>query len=184
MIKENVIQEYFAWICEFVMKDRRCKKHSYNRLFSFLFDKEFTYIIDMDGNRAEDGINLRYRFSYANHYDDAVIASYLDNKPCSVLEMLIALSIRCEEDKMGDPAEGDRTSVWFWEMIDNLGLGEMSDDMFDEDVAEGIVYIFLTRQYRANGDGGLFTVDNPPRDMRTVEIWYQLCWYLNILLEH
>lgn len=183
MIKDRLIQEYFEWITSFVLNDERCKRKTFNSLFSFLFDREFVYIIDMDGNRAEDGINLRYRFSYATHRDDALIASCLDNKPCSVLEMLIALSIRCEEDKMGDPAEGDRTSRWFWEMLDNLGLGIMSDDMFDEFEAEGIVYIFLTRQYKPDGEGGLFMLENPPRDMRTVEIWYQMCWYLNEILE-
>ena len=85
----------------------------------------------MDADRAEDGINLRYRFGYENGYESAMIASYLDDRPCSVLEMMVALSMKMEEQIMDDPDIGDRTSVWFWKMIDNLGLGTMHDGIID-----------------------------------------------------
>lgn len=52
-----------------------------------------------------------------------MIASYLDNRPCSVLEMIIALAIRLEEHIMDDPDIGNRTGQWFWDMIVSLGLG-------------------------------------------------------------
>jgi hypothetical protein len=38
--------------------DNRYSK-SYRKLFARLHDTEFTYTIPMDGNRAEDGIDLR-----------------------------------------------------------------------------------------------------------------------------
>jgi len=53
-------------------------------------------MLPMDGNRAEDGIDLRYRFGYEKEYEGSTIASYLDNSPCSVLEMLIALAFRAK----------------------------------------------------------------------------------------
>ena len=80
-------------------------------------------MIPMDGNRAEDGIDLRYRFGHEQHYSDAMVASFLDDRPCSVLEMMIALSIRCEEHIMDDPDVGNRTGQWFWSMIASLGSG-------------------------------------------------------------
>ena len=52
-------------------------------------------------------------------------------RPCSVLEMMIALSMRCEEQIMDDPDIGNRTGQWFWDMIDNLGLGEHERLKFD-----------------------------------------------------
>lgn len=167
---------YFDWMYQLVVGNR-CPK-SYRELFSKLNDTEFIYLIPMDGNRAEDGIDLRYRFGRENGYDDAVVAALLDNVPCSVLEMMIALSIRCEEQIMEDPDIGDRTGKWFWEMISSLGLKSMDDDRYDEENADDILTRFLNREHAANGKGGLFTVTDPTVDMRDVEIWYQLWAYL------
>ena len=80
---------------------------------------------------------------------------------------------------MYDPNIGDRTEQWFWEMIVNLGLGGMMDDIFDVEHVEYIVDRFLNREYEPNGRGGLFFIRNCKYDLRRVEIWYQLCWYLD-----
>jgi len=137
----------------------------------------------MDGNREADGIDLRYRFGYENSYEDPMIAANLDDRPCSVLEMLIALSIRCEEHIMDDPDIGDRTGEWFWNMIENLALGSMSDSKFDRDYVNNAISRFLNREYKRNGEGGLFTIKHCKYDLRTVEIWYQMCWYLDDILK-
>ena len=93
--------------------------------------------------------------------------------------MMIALAIRCEEHIMDDPDIGNRTGQWFWNMIVNLGLGSMTDAKFDENYTNMVIERFLNREYERNGDGGLFTVKHSRRDLRTVEIWYQMCWYLD-----
>jgi hypothetical protein len=157
-------------------------KRSYRQLLSYLHSVDFDYTIPMDGNRAEDGVDLRYRFGYEYDYDGPIIANYLDDRPCSVLEMLVALAIRCEEHIMDDPDIGNRTGKWFWDMIMNLGLHAMDDTRFDKIYVEGIVYRFLDREYGRNGEGGLFTIPNCRRDLRTVEIWYQMCWYLDDII--
>lgn len=90
-------QSYFAWMCQLVSNERYSKRLSYRKLLTHLHEVEFTYTLPMDGNRAEDGIDLRYRFGYENDYSEPMIASGLDDRPCSVLEMMIALSMRCEE---------------------------------------------------------------------------------------
>ena len=97
---------------------------------------------------------------------------------CSVLEMMIALSMRCEEQIMDDPDIGNRTGQWFWDMIDNLGLGNMSDSKFDSLYVDEVLQRFLNRDYKRNGEGGLFTINRRGLDMRSVEIWYQMCWHL------
>lgn len=145
----------------------------------YLHYTEFRYSIPNDGNRAEDGVYLRYRFALENGYDD--IFKYLDG-PCRVLEMLVALANRCEEHIMDDPDIGDRTGQWFWTMIRNLDLDSMTDENFDIDYVEEKVSIFLDRRYASNGEGGLFILDDCRYDLRTVEIWYQMCWYLNTIL--
>ena len=104
MTRNELIDQYFDWMYQLVVDNRYSK--SYRKLFIRLHDTEFTYTIPMDGNRAEDGIDLRYRFGREHSYPDAVIASYLDDRPCSILEMMTALAIRCEEHIMDDPDNG------------------------------------------------------------------------------
>jgi hypothetical protein len=101
--------------------------------------------------------------------------------PCSVLEMILALAIRCEENIMDDPLKGDRTKQWFWGMINNLGLDTMTDMNYNERFIDDCVCRFLNRDYEPDGRGGLFTVRNCYEDLRNVEIWYQLLWYLDTI---
>ena len=175
--------EYFEWLYDLVCKDRFIGHKSYLKLFENLNNKEFIYILDMDGNRAKDGIELRYLF--ACDYDRSNtknITEYLDSYgPCSVLEMLVALANRCEVQIMSDPEMGDRTGLWFWIMMDNLGLRSMDDKNFDPIYVDKVINRMMYRTYEKNGKGGLFMVDCD-QDMRTVEIWYQLCWYLNNII--
>jgi hypothetical protein len=140
-----------------------------------LHDIEFTWFIPRDDNRADDGIQLRRR--YALVMDDMSLQRYLKG-PCSVLEMMVALAVRCEECIMDDAQIGDRTGHWFWSMIRSLGLSSMNDSSFDSDFVEDVIARFLNREYQPNGEGGLFTIKNCEHDMRTAEIWYQLSWYL------
>lgn len=171
--------EYFDWMYDLVCNDKYSKL-SYRKLLTHLHKLEFTYIIPMDKNRAGDGTNLRYRFAYERYHNDIhKVMNYLDDGPCSVLEMLIALAIRCEEQIMDDPDIGDRTGQWFWNMLVNLGLGGMSDSKFNEQRTDEIVGKFLNREYEENGEGGLFTLKHCGYDLRTVEIWYQMLWYLD-----
>ena len=58
----------------------------------------------------------------------------------------------------------------------------MSDDMFDKKYATYVINRFLNREYESNGKGGLFTINNCDEDLRNVEIWYQLCWYLDSII--
>lgn len=112
MTRSELNSEYFDWMCQLVCNRRYTRGLSYQKLLRFLHNVDFNYTIEMDGNREEDGIDLRYRFGYENSYENAMISSYLDNSPCSVLEMMIALAIRCEEHIMDDPDIGNRTGQW------------------------------------------------------------------------
>lgn len=181
MTKSELNDPYFEWMYRLVVDDRYSNK-SYRRLFHKLHDTEFAYTIPMDGNRAEDGIELRYRFGREQGYRDAVIANRLDIRPCSILEMMIALAIRCEEHIMEDPDIGNRTGQWFWSMLVSLGLGSMSDVRFDPVRVDEILDRFMDHDYAPDGKGGLFTIRNPLFDMRSMEIWYQMNCYLNEII--
>lgn len=168
---------------DIVCGERYPEHVSFRRLLKHLHNIEFTYSMTMDGNRAANGINLRYNFALANGYEDDTdeIMDILDG-PCSVLEMIVALAIHCEKDIMDDPRYGDRTGQWFWGMIVNLGLGGMTDDRYDGQVVEDVIQRFLDRKYKPDGTGGLFTIRDCKRDLRKVEILHQLNWYLNTIV--
>lgn len=156
-------EEYIDWLFSFMPSER-----NYSLLLEALYNKEFTYILAMDSNRADDGKSLR---------------PYYDPSPCSVLEMMIALSIRMERI-MEDPNYGDCTSTWLYLMIKNLGLSKMRDDKFNPDIVDRTLNRFLNRQYEFNGIGGLFSlpIDIAERervDFRTMDIWMQANWYMS-----
>ena len=183
MTRHETNKEYFNWICHYVLDKRYTRDLFYTKLLAYLHEKEFIFKLDMDGNRASDGIDLRYRFGYDMNYPGAMIATYLDNKPCSILEMMVALAIRCEENIMSDLDKGDRTGEWFWEMVSSMGLDSMDDMNFDEHYIDSIISRFINRDYEPDGRGGLFTIPGCRKDLRNVEIWYQMCWYLNTIID-
>lgn len=174
---KSIRSEYFTWLLKAIIPDIIDVDRSYTKLLIHLHNTEFVYSIPRDANRAEDGINLRYRFSRDRCSYEEIEGSV--NGPCSVLEMMVALAIRCEETIMDDPSYGDRTKQWFWNMINSLNLGSMTDSRFSESYTNRCLSIFLNRRYLPNGKGGLFTIRNCKYDLRKVEIWYQLNWYLN-----
>lgn len=179
MNRDILKNEYFDWMYDLVCYRKYCGRLSYRKLLAYLNNRDFIYILDMDGNRAEDGIDLRYRFAYEHNYDYPMVTTYLDDRPCSVLEMMVALAIRCEDSIMADSDIGNRTSLWFWNMIKSLGLDHMSDANFDKDAADEIIDRFLDREYEPNGKGGLFTIEHCKNDLRSIDIWYQMMFYLD-----
>lgn len=178
-MRDRIIDEYFEWLINVVCGERYSNKISYRKLLSHLHAITFTYSIPRDINRAEDGIDLRYRFALEHEYSDTPRCL---NGPCSVLEMMVALSIRCEETIMDDPNIGNRTTQWFWSMVTNLGLGSMTDDRFDIQYVDDVIDRFLKREYEPDGKGGLFRIKRCTYDLRNIEIWRQLCWYLNTIM--
>lgn len=173
--RSKIEKLYFEWMFDLVCEGRYAETISYKKLLTYLHNVEFTYSMSKDADRAADGVELRYRFAYDTGYICA--EDYLEG-PCSVLEMMIALAIRCEE-VMDDTAYGDRTAQWFWKMIINLGLGDMLDSRFDEYHVEAVIDRFLNREFEPDGRGGLFKVRRCDYDLRHVEIWKAMCWMLD-----
>lgn len=181
MNKDELVEEYFEWMCRLVC-NRQYPKRKFHKLLQHLFEYVFHPVIPMDENRACDGVNLRYYFGYDNEYEQAMIASELDDRPCSILEMMIALAVN-EESIMSDPNIGDRTSQWFWSMVSSLELDDMNDIDYNWRYVEECLDRFINRKYRRDGLGGLFYIPYIEHDMREVEIWYQMNWYLDTIVE-
>ena len=169
--RDRMENDYFDWMVNIECGRRYAKSISYRKLLAHLHRIDFRYSIPKDSNRSEDGIDLRRRF-------DRDFARIRSDAPCSVLEMMVALAIRCEEI-MDDASLGNRTAQWFWGMIVNLGLGSMSDARYDRLLVDNAINRLLEREYEPNGKGGLFTVRRCDDDLRSVEIWCQMCYYLD-----
>ena len=179
MSRSNMAGCYFEWMYKMV-----CEDDSHRRLLNHLHNISFRYSLPMDGNRAADGVDLRYRFAYDQGLPQSLIVSTIDDKPCSVLEMLIALSLRCEEQIMHDESLGDRTGVWFWLMLENLypGIEQQTDRDFRARTVDEVVNRFMDREYTRDGKGNLFYIPGCREDLRNVEIWCQLNWYLSRII--
>lgn len=180
MTRTEINTLYFDWMYALVMNGapKDVKKLSYKKLLLHLRELEFYYIMPMDGNRLEDGIDLRYRFGREHGIQDPIVTTYLDDRTCSVLEMMVALAIRCEEQFMSRSEKDNRPGEWFWVMVRSLGLDHMNDRNFDISFVDSAIDLFLTREYEPDGSGGLFRIEGCQKDLRNVEIWYQLNWYL------
>lgn len=165
--------EYFEWLCSKIDTERI---GLYGKLLRFLFTEPFFSIIPMDENRAADGEYLRYIFAEEKGYPQAEVAYYIDNRSCSILEMMVALSDKIEGIMF--EIDSDRTYLWFWDMVRSLGLIPYTNDYFDKDEVEYIIDRFINRRYKPNGYGGLFTVPDYDGDLRSLEIWDQMQLYL------
>lgn len=183
MARISVRKKYFEWMYDLVCRGRFSKTNSYRELLSYMHREPFVYVIKSDVNRYYDGIALRRRFALENAEDDYdYTMKCLGDDVCTVLEMILALAIRCEESIMNDPSVGDRTGQWFWKMIVNLGLGGMIDERFDEKEVERILDDFMWRKHAPDGHGGLFIIKGCRRDLRDVEIWTQMTWFLDTIV--
>ena len=177
-------ERYFEWLCGHIDDRYGSKIRSYYSLLWYLFNTSFYWSVARDANRADDGMNLRNTYIESRRYYYGVpdLPDSVFSNDCSVLEMMIALAIRCETHIMAEQDKGDRTANWFWGMIESMGLLDMTDDNYDEQWVDISVHKMLDRKYASDGTGGLFTINDPSIDMRRVEIWIQMNWYLCELL--
>ena len=175
-MENHMKQEYYMWLYALVCRKKAGPQTSYRKITRLLFNTEFSWTIPMDENRAIDGLSLRRE--YAIERNDPDLELYLQG-PCSVLEMMIGLSLRCERDIMANLEDGYAVDRWFWNMMESLGLANMTDDNYNEGIAKLKVNNFLNHDYEPNGKGGLFTIHEPGADVRDLEIWKQMNWYLD-----
>jgi len=160
--------EYYEWLIGQVDTPRNGK--SYRGLFERMHNLEFVWTVPNDNNRLQDGLDLRAEFMGSK-----IKAKKLQLDGCTILELLIGLSRRVAFIAGGD----DRH--WAWRLIKNLRLNKMSDELTKENVdrIDEILYNLVWRNYRYDGYGGFFPLNNPERDQTQVEIWFQMQAYVN-----
>lgn len=177
----NVKVRYRHWLVRKVDTNGDFSLDEYSKLMEVLFDTDFFYFesdpyLKMDKNRVNDGLYLRTLYDEETGND---ISGLLIDKKASVLEVLVGLSTRIEQDIMG---EGENNyGKWFMEMMDNLGLLYFDDDHFLEDEIYELLERFMYRRYGSDGVGSLFPIKDPDicsENFGKLEIWNQLQYYL------
>ena len=165
---------YFDWLVFIIAPDYH-QRDRYTKLLLALYSTEFYWVINRDKNRAVDGLDLRDQF-------ERETGLYCDlYGPCTVLEMFVALAIRCENELMYmyDPKAGNQTDRWFWMMLDNLGLTEFDDfSSFDEEEIDDILARFMDRNYGPKFKFCPFPVKNVPLGFEKMELVYQMNYYV------
>lgn len=163
---------YFNWLCAKVLRvENPTPSLTYWDLLRVLYGTEFVWLLSGDDNRVEDGLDLRREFLITGDIPDDLLWRGL---PCSVLEVLVAFARRTEF-QTEIPAY-----TWFWEFIENLGLGDCNDAACcrESDIVE-VLTQFVWRTYKLNGQGGIFPIEHPKHDQTKVELWYQFFEYLS-----
>ena len=165
-------ESYFDWLCGLVKEPDRINQG----VLRVLFEVEFFELVPNDHNRALDGLALR------EEARDRSGTYPIGATPCTVLEMMIALS-RHMDDMSSAIGAPERPSYWFWRMINNLGLDYTLLPFHDTErrFAEGVVLGLVNRTYSTSGLGGLFPLipHHDPPNQRVVEIWYQMQRWLS-----
>lgn len=149
-----------------------------------LHQREFSAMIKKDINRINDGRLFRQLF-----LDELGLKSKerekaleeISTPECTVLELLIGIAERLNFmylDSPYDKSVGD----WMQELLSNLQMGYMTDAVLTEfpeyvQTAEKIMHRLIERTFDADGKGGMFPLDHPKRDQRTIEIWEQMADY-------
>lgn len=167
---------YFQWLCDEICAEGM--DHSYLILCRKLFETPFQVIVPNDDNRVGDAKELRIEYM-----DDMGPVSSLE---CPVeancLELLVALARRMDF-VINDMSGSDGVPSCFWEMIENLGLGDCTDEAYEGYLSDRKMSMAITRWVQRrigfNGKHGLFPlrVSNGV-DQRREELWYQMMAYL------
>ena len=175
----EVAKRYFRWIIHSALPPDvmyRCQRLGIDiyAALTEMHSVDFEGVTDMDLNRIDDGIELRYRFGRDLGYPDPEIAMSIDIYPCSMLEMIAALSLKAGEQIFGNPYEKSGAQWIFGRMLENSGILERGCNVFD--ICDSII----ARTYAKDGKGGLFYIPKCPQDLRRVELWHQMMLYLDV----
>lgn len=186
-MRDNPLEaEYYEWI--FGLACKWTKPYGrYKKLIAQLQETTFTWIVPNDKHRASDGMSFRYNFvDYMDELGKYVTEDDVDDRiihPCTVLEMMMALASRIENQLMWDPDLGDRSPLWFFQMLETSGLSYYTDTKYSKHEVSLILDDVLNRRYKEDGDGGFFYVENPDKDLREVELWWQCNWHMHDILK-
>ena len=168
---------YTFWLLSSLMCDE--DDNTYYFLALVLNSIEFYYTMPEDENRALDGISLRK--SYSNNTEDDIFE--VMSCGCTALELLVALSMHMNQITY---YPGDNESAWFWIMLENLDI-KISDKDWPKqgslDIIKSNLSRWFDRKFTKKGKGSPFPMKKCQEDLRHVNMWDHMQWYIGEILE-
>lgn len=163
--------DYYQWLLSRISADPISTDpySNYQTLLEELYSIPYTWTHELDRNREIAGLQLREEFAYNSGFDQ----SGMEQTPCSVLEMLIALAEYMAE------IYGYTLSKWFWEMISNMKLDHFTDGNCNVNQVDGMVNRWLQGNYTRSGDGTPFPLRRFDVDTRRIQLFDMLSAYVN-----
>lgn len=188
---------YFDWLCHLVGAGIDGPFRGYSYLLERLFQTPYNPSGMYDENRAINGKLLRYYYE-TNREDYAARepAPYHDNggdfydntvdTACTLLEMMIAFSQDIDTRYLY--SQSPRTLVWFWMMIESMGLAQYTDIVMDpRDVnspVDEILYNFNSNAHYVTENGiwrptvALFQISREENWNKIGSLWEQMqVWF-------
>jgi len=171
-MNSSLAEDYLQWLEPQIRDEFVNRGATYRHMLECMFDKDYVWLVPNDDNRLQDGLDLRAEFCFSHNVQPDHV---LTHKPSSFLEVLIGLSRRLAFVAGGTP------QGWAWQLIVNLELPNMTDPLSRYKVRKlnDIMDTTIFRTYQPNGLGGFFRLSWPERDMRKVELWYQMAAYIS-----
>lgn len=173
----DIDQTYFEWLLKQLNPEG--VREGVAHVCNLLYNCEFLRRIELDRNRAVDGITLREEFFDVYDemdFEEEVVDEFM-GRECNWLEMMVALARRLDFLYEGG-VEGR-----FLEMINNMQLSplmefnphrSLSTFEFDQAYVDGVTDDINNNRISRDGRGGLFPLSHtPPYDQRESEIWAQ-----------
>lgn len=184
--ERGIITDYQQWLHDKI-KTKKYNPDDYIYLFDRLYKRVFTYTLIQDSSLESHGKDLREQFRYDTNYDKLDYRALEGS--CSVLEMLIGMSVDCEKDIM---TFTDDTNL-FWIALDELDLLRYSDKAIENGTddkkvtsvtseIDEIIDVFMHRKYDRDGKRGtpFPSLGDSLHNYRKLSLWDQAMKYLSI----
>ena len=170
--------EYFRWLSDLIGGHGQ---HGY--VLRDLFWASFRATVPHDENRVEDGLAFRQEFLNDDTTSNTRLPEPVKGS-CSIMELMMGLSRRMDH-QLYDPDWPERYRPYFWDMLKNIGLWDITDGYYLDypresiDIVKTSIARINDRTYDSDGsNGGLFPLKIWKGDQREVELWYQMMNYL------
>ena len=186
MSYEEVKNEYLDYLMNRIGLEKD-GDDGYQAFCEKLQNSDFLPMLDMDGNRCVECLELRDDFAseFERETDQLRIPLMLDRELSETGTMLELLLIMAEKMRyeLADSEYEANTRKFFIELLDNCGLSlyaKNSDYRKEgsENEVDRILYTVIFREIGWDGEGGLFPLYLTQRDQRRIELTAQMNDYL------
>lgn len=177
----RITDEYLKWLIDLICQGTSKYKYNYYKaLLKHLFIRPYHWDILLDENQEVWAYKLREMYE-----EETGMKPSKDGFPISMLEMMIELAIRMENDmsSMKDEDFFEHVSDWFWGMVQSMGLYSNDDSIYNKKKTDMAIDKVLNHGYSYNGKGGMFTLEENFKnvDLRKVDLYYQSQLYMTEL---